>query len=517
MRMFFRKLVLAALLAAIPAGAQAHWRKASSEHFVIYADDSERDLQQFGETLERYHAAMAYLTKSDQAAPSPSNRVTIYVVGSERDVQKLAGGDSKYVGGFYIPRAGGSRAFVQKIRSMGRDPDFSVIILLHEYAHHFLMSSSRFALPRWMNEGAAEFYASADFPRDGSVNIGKPAQHRGPELYRAREVSIEELFDPELYEKKRKKGYDAFYGRSWLLYHYLTFNEERRGQFAAYLTALLDGKAPLEAARAGFGDLDQLEDELDDYLGSSKMMQISLPAEWLKIRPVTVSELSEGMDEMIEVQMRSQRGVNREQALAIVEDARRIAAKYPDDPSVLAELAEAEYDAGNPDAAIAAADRAIALDPALTNPYVQKGYALFAEASEAGADADWAAALKPWTALNQLENDHPLPLIYFYRIAQMRGGEVPELARGALEWASQLAPFDLGLTFQTALMQAGEGKIALAQANLLSVASNPHGGGLAEKARQLHEALAGFEEGTPVGPADLPTLVSPPEGDDPES
>ncbi len=500
---------LAIALGLVPTGATAHWRKASSEHFVIYADDSEGDLRNFGETLERYHAAMAYLVDRDQKPPSPSNRVTIYVVGSERKVQKLMGGDSKFVGGFYIPRAGGSRAFVQKIGSIRKDPDMSVTILLHEYAHHFLMSSSRFAMPRWMNEGAAEFYASAAFPRDGGIDIGRPAAHRAYELFNARDVSLEELFDPEVYAERRGKRYDAFYGRSWLLYHYLFFNDARQGQLAKYWTALVNGAAPLDAARTAMGDLDQLDDELDDYLNARRMMQISLKPESLPIGPVTVTELSEGMDDMIDVQIRSQRGVSRELALEIVEDARRIAADYPGDARVLAALSEAEFDAGNPDRAIAAADAALAIDPTLPNPYVQKGYALFAKAEEAGADADWDAALRPWVALNRLENDHPLPLIYFYRIAQMRGGKVPELARNALEWASQLAPFDLGLAYQTALMQASEGKIALARSTLLPVAFDPHAGRMASRAKSLRAFLADAEEGTPVRPEDLPAL--PPE------
>lgn len=80
--------------------ALAEWHEASTDHFVIYADDNARDIERFAESLERYHSAMAFLTQRKLDKPSPSNRVVIYVVGSERDIQKLAGGDSKYVAGF---------------------------------------------------------------------------------------------------------------------------------------------------------------------------------------------------------------------------------------------------------------------------------------------------------------------------------------------------------------------------------------------------------------------------------
>jgi len=148
-----------ALIAASPAWAE--WYEASSDHFVIYADDREKDIRTFAENLERYHSAMVFLTGLKVEKPSPSNRVVIFVVGNQRDMRELSG--SRTIGGFYIPRAGASRAFVQDIRNQKGYPHFSTIVLLHEYVHHFLISSSRFAMPRWMSEGAAEFFAAATF------------------------------------------------------------------------------------------------------------------------------------------------------------------------------------------------------------------------------------------------------------------------------------------------------------------------------------------------------------------
>jgi len=118
-----------ALLTAHPAWAD--WYEASSDHFVIYADDKERDIQRFAQELESYHSAMDSLTGRSAGKPSPSNRVVIYVVGGQRDIRELAGGKSRTIAGFYIPRAGGSRAFVQEIRHQEGYPHFSTIVLLH--------------------------------------------------------------------------------------------------------------------------------------------------------------------------------------------------------------------------------------------------------------------------------------------------------------------------------------------------------------------------------------------------
>ncbi|MCP5384433.1 MAG: hypothetical protein H6913_07440 [Altererythrobacter sp.] len=501
-------LVLFSALFSTPTAAK--WHVAESNHFVVYADDKPDDVERFSEYLERYHSAMEFLTGRKLPAPSPSNRVVIFVVGDRNEFREFAG--SREIAGFYIPRAGGSRAFVQSVSFSSRETDFSLIVLMHEYAHHFIMSSMRTSLPRWVNEGAAEFYASTRFKDDGSIIVGRPALHRRGELIYAREVPAEELFDHEQYSRNRGKRSDAFYGRSWLLYHYLHFSDERAGQMGEYLHAIAGGKSSIDAAREVFGDLDKLEKELDAYARSRKMTVYNLSPEKVSVGAITVRELPEGEAEMMPLRIQSQRGVDREEALELVEEAREIARKYPNDPGVQTALAEAEFDAGNDDAAIAAADRAIALDPDRPNAYVQKGYALFRKAETAeDRDAAYTEAMKPFSALNRRENDHPLPLIYYYRSFAERGLEPPENARHALERAALLAPFDHGLWFQVAVMQAQEGKIDLARRSLAPVASNPHGGPLAERASLFRDLLENAVEGEPSNPpviVEIPDIIT---------
>lgn len=508
------RLALAALaLGAIAAPAAAEWYEASSEHFVIYADDREADIRTFAANLERYHSAMVYVTGRKSGTPSPSNRVVIYVVGGEKAMRSLSG--DKKIGGFYIPRAGGSRAFVQDIRNQQNGyPDFSTIILLHEYAHHFLLSSSRFAKPRWYDEGAAEFFASASFERDGSVWVGRPAQHRAGDLAFADPVHVRELLDPALYEEKKVKGLDAFYGKSWLLYHYLFFTPERRSQLGTYLVNLANGMEQKAVGEAAFGDLDKLEKELKAYLRQSRAPALKLSPDKLSTGSITLRKLTAGEAAMMPLQIRSQRGVGTEEAAVLLAEARAVAAKFPEDPGVLTALAEAEYDAGNDAEAIAAADKAIARDPARANAYVQKGYALFRQAEEVDADkraAAFNAAVKPFVALNKLENDHPLPLIYLYRAQVQQGKEPNENARAALEYAAKLAPFDHDLQINAGIMLLGEGKITIARTFLAPVAANPHGGWAAAKAKQLIAAMADAPEGTPLQLGNLPDPVEVPE------
>lgn len=491
------RLALGLLLSLLsPAAAQAAWLQASSPHFVVYADDSERNVRRFSDQLERYHAAIALITGVDMPPPSPSNRVTVYVVDNEREVRALHGRGDRYVGGFYLPRPGGSLAIVPKVASAGSAPGWSMLVLLHEYAHHFFYTTSSFPMPRWMSEGGAEFLASASFEADGRVEIGKPAHHRAAELLMplfAKDVSAADLLDPAAYEKRRGKGYDSFYGKSWLLYHYLAFEKSRDGQLAKYAQLLMQGKSGRDAGVGAFGDLAQLEQDLDAYLRRRRMNMLSLSADMLRPGAVTIRALSAGEGAMMPVRIRSRRGVDEEEAKVLLAEARRIAARFPDDPAVFAALAEAEHDAGNHRQAVAAADAALARDPAQVNAYVQKGLALFelaTEAKPAEEDQAWYAARTPFLQLNRIENDHPLPLMYNYRIFIEQGKMPTRQAIAGLERAAHLAPFDLGLRMTLAMQQIRAGDRANARFNLMPVAYSPHGGGMAASAQR---ALARLE------------------------
>ncbi len=452
---------------------------------------------------------MEVLTGVDLPDPSPSNRVTVYVVRNTREVQKLYGDNARYIGGFYVPRAGGSVAFVPQVDSGGSGQlDYSMITLLHEYAHHFLISNSRAAAPRWFGEGAAEFFASAEFPSAGGIKIGLPANHRAAELLYARDVTVEQLLDPAAYGDGARKGFDAFYGRSWALYHYLSLGPEtRRGQLQRYLALMGAGKSSRDAGLEAFGDLKALDREIDKYLRQKILTAVFTPDK-LQIGTIAVRPLTAGETAIMPVRIRSDRGVDREEALALLADARAIAAQYPGEAMVQTALAEAEFDAGHDDEAIAAADKALSLDPKQANAYVQKGYALFRQAAEADdASAAYKAAVAPFLALNKIEHDHPLPLVYYFRSFAERGQQPPEQAVRGLERATELAPFDVGLRFNLAIYQINAGDLTRARANLLPLAYNPHGGDMAEAARRVVERIdAGGEPAAP----ELLALLRPP-------
>lgn len=494
----------------LPINARAEWHEASSEHFLVIADQKEKDVREFTERLERYHSALLGLLGRTNERPSPSNRVTIYVVRSAGQVQKLAGDKSGWLQGFYQPRAGGSVAFISRVESEGKDISTSEQVLFHEYAHHVMHGASEWSTPRWYSEGFAEFFGTVRFEKDGGMGVGLPAMHRAGELQYADGVTIEELLDSATYAKRKRKNYDDFYGRSWTLFHYLQLSGKRPGQLKTYLNTLVNGASELEAAQKTFGDLKVLNKELDAYLRQSKMSFLPISAGKLTVGAITIRKLSEAEAAVMPVILESKRGVDPDMAAALLPRAELVAAKYPNDPAILSALAEAEFDAGNYADALAAADRAIAAAPNQVNAHVQKIYALTQMAENAEEpDALLKQLRKAITALNRIETDHPVPLIYYYRSLKMAGKDISEIAAHGLERALQLAPYDQDVRWQVVQQMVDEKSYATAYRTLLPLANDPHKRGednpasalLTEIRQKLDAQIAATTPASAVPPA----------------
>jgi tetratricopeptide (TPR) repeat protein len=493
--MLYRILAFVLALLFVTSTARAEWHEASSDHFLIYADQKELQVRNFAERLERYHSAMQYLLKREGRIPSPSNRVTVYVVNNQDQVRKLFGGDNRYIAGFYVPRAGGTFAIVPRIESGASEFDLSgERVLLHEYAHHVMHGSSAYSYPLWFSEGFAEFYAAAGFEKDGGVGLGRPANHRAAELFLANNVPIEQLLDTDAYwaKKAKNKGYDEFYGRSWLLFHYLTFSSNRKGQMDQYLSAIGQGKPELAAAKSAFGDLKELDKELDRYLKQKKMSYFNLKPSLLKTGDIRLRMLDKGEAAVMPVRIRSKRGVDADGAAKLLPEARAVAAKFPNSAPVLSALAEAEHDAGNDDAAIKAADAAVGIDPANVNALLQKGYAMARKAEDAkdGKKA-WAAVRAQFLKVNKIENDHPIPLIRYFESYGQNGDEPTDNALKGLVWALELAPFDKGLRFNVAQALINKGEYDDAIVTLKPIANDSHN---EEMGKVVQALIAAAEE-----------------------
>jgi tetratricopeptide (TPR) repeat protein len=481
-----RVLLLAASCVALTAPAKATWQRASSAHFLIYADEKPEKLREFAVKLERFDKAVRALRKMPDMPVSAGNRVTIFVLRDDKAVQKLADDKTGFIAGFYRPSAEGSVAYVsRKIDGSDADEDVN-LIFLHEYAHHLMMQELATPYPEWLIEGFAEFMASAKFERNGTVGLGLPAAHRAYGLLEGPSLPLETLLSGR-YDKITVGERESIYGRGWLLSHYFVFEPARKGQLEAYLAGIAKGIDPLDAARAAFGDLKQLDRDVNNYLRRSRLNYWQVKPADLKIAPIEIAPISAGAVAVMPLLQELKNAATKDVASRLVPQLRQVASQFPGDLLVETTLSEAELTAENYKEAEAAADRALKADGKSTDAMILKGRAIM----ERGTHADpfdpetVTQARKYFLSANKLDPEDPEPLMYFY-FSYLYAGEPPNAnAVAALHYASDLAPQDIGLRLNSALRYLRDGKLKEARLALAPIAFNPHGREVAAQARQM--------------------------------
>ncbi|HJR82542.1 MAG TPA: hypothetical protein VJ775_01320 [Sphingomicrobium sp.] len=481
--MRFRNAFFAAALAWSSAG-QAAWHEAKSSHFVIYADEKPEALRAFAAKLEKYDQAVRIVRGMDDPPLGDAGRVTVYVLPNATAVSKLMTGEKTSIAGFYVPSVRGSVAYVPDFT--GAEADEAARTFFHEYAHHLMLQTIGMALPAWYVEGFAEFFSTAEFPRDGMVELGQAAEHRAYGLFQLKKPPIEELLKSS-FEDRDDLLMEVMYSRSWLLTHYLTNDEGRTGQTVRYLEAIQKGRDPVEAARAAFGDLKQLDRDLDAYLRRNKFPYLKVNSPRLNAGPVPIRPLSPGEAASIPFRERLGKGLKADKdAQGVAAGARTLAAKFASDPSVHATIALIELELDKFEAADAAADKALALNPRYVPALIAKGRAQMELES---ANPNWASIRSWFTKANAIDPENPEPLMLYYQSFQYSGERPTKNAVDGLLYAVELAPQDPNLRLMAATQLLNDKKPAEARRMLATLAYSPHSGGGREFARKLINSI----------------------------
>jgi tetratricopeptide (TPR) repeat protein len=445
--------VAASLMALVAAPAQAEWLEAKSENFVVIGDMSETELRKRTEQLEQYHGMLAYLLNVKKAEP-----VTIYIVEGISAVQDALGGGAGGVAGFYSATA--QRAFAVSPEKLNfYQEDFSPrIILLHEYAHHMLLSNVDMFMPGWAQEGLAEMFATAKLEDDGSVVIGDKNDSRADTILGMSRWSVRRMLDSDLNPPKNTDENIEKYARGWALAHYLWLSGERPNQYGDFIAELNRTVDPVASGEKVFGDLSKLDSELDRYIRLHRFKLSRFSPDLIgtpgviAVRPLTEPEKAI-LNYRIAVSVRT----NEDLGKPVAAKARAIGARYPDSAHVQAWMAEIEYDAENYDASLAAAERALAQDPDNIMALLYKGRVGMRRAVEA-SDQAMAKEARSWILrANKLDPDYALPFRVYYDSFWALGQTPPKGAVDGLLNATVLVPQDPALRIRGAIELLREG------------------------------------------------------------
>ena len=471
-------LFLGTAALAITAPVSAAWQQASSKHFVIYGDMTTEEMTAYAAKLEMFDAAARLVRKMPDPVVGDGNRVQVLVVPTMLDVNRTLGSAQAGVGGYYVGTVTGP--FIVTPRKARQMLDYRKLapetVFFHEYTHHLMLQSTNVPMPMWLTEGFAEFLANPIFNDDGSISLGTPAIHRAGTLIKGRWAPLDDLLSGNMITI----GYAGFgmanYAQGWLLNHYLSFEPSRRGQIDAYVARIGKGENSLSAAKAVFGDIGQLDDQLRSYVRQKNLPSLRIESSKLKIPPVTVTQLSPGANEVMPMRIHTKTGYGNVSTAYVYGKVSDIAKRYPGDLLVQRTLAEAAFDDKNYVAAEAAADAALKIDPRSTEALIYKGRAILARAKKAQDPALFKAARQQILAANKLDAEDPEALFLYYRTYRAANQLAPKSALDALTYAVALAPRDAGVAVQLVLEHMRQKNWKASADALRPLAYMPHAG-----------------------------------------
>ena len=267
------------------------WIELTSAHFVLKTDVDRHTARKLVAELERSHAVLAHALRR----PPRERETTVEVVVFERDVDFTETAAQSTAGAFFSAHLAVDME-PQPIIVM-HDSELAAetrLTVQHELSHRFL--HERFAsLPRWLDEGLAQYYASArvangrlilgsatssDFSerpypwlawKDGFEQSEIPL-HWAPTLRQLVEADREDFFPvggDDGPSNKQQERQHAMYAGAWRLVHLLSNGPvpTYRDRFAAFLDDLQRGARPRDAFLERYGaDWKALDVAYRDYL-----------------------------------------------------------------------------------------------------------------------------------------------------------------------------------------------------------------------------------------------------------
>lgn len=504
-----RIFVAAFLLVFSSPAFGAVWREAETTHFRIISSGDEKGLLKFAERLEYFHTLLRLATGANEAN-RPVVKVRVFLVPSLGDVKRLYGNSGSDVAGFYSPREDGAFAVVP--RSTGDGIFTGQLVLFHEYAHHYMLQYTPAAYPAWYVEGFAEIASTASFERKGAITFGKAASHRQYELESGTSYPVSKMLDGT-YLKDREKGRGWSYGDAWVLSHYLTFTDKRRGQFRSYLNGINSGKKAAEAAQV-FGDLGELQREVGSYLAGRSFPYRAVPIPEGAAGPVKLRELGLAEAALIDMTVEFERRMALpdqgkdeadpafEKRLAKAKQdrgewiakAEALANRHPNEPSVWLFLADVRCGLEEYEACEATANRALALSPDNGRGLVRKAEAMMGLAAGLAYDKRKEKVLAAQALLrktNASDPNDPLMNYLFYLSFGKMGMAADAEGMDALLTTVRVNPQMDGPRLVLAQEFMQRGRLREARIILRPLAYSPHENAASLRARALLDQVEG--------------------------
>jgi len=507
------------LLTAAPQTARADWLKAESDRFIVYSDGGERTLRDYVQKLEMFDRVM-HVRAGGEITTEPPRKMPIYLVSGRRGLLRVHPESGEHTVGTYFPTE--EDIFAVAIRGDGPNGLSGDDVLMHEYAHHFMLANFPGAYPAWFVEGFAEYYMTADIDvRARKVQLGRFNQNRAYWINSESWIPLDVLLTKRPGEVRTESQRSTYYPIAWLLTHWFLSDATRSGQLQDYLVRVSRGEASVPAMEAATGlSLRDLNRALRRYTQgrlNGRVLSGDFP-----IADIVITRLSPAANDLLLINQRLKIGVPNEDRAALGQEVARLAARHGDDPLALLAAGHAGLHFGDGPAGERALQRLLEIDPDHVEAFQFLAQERLKQAREA-EDDDRAQAFRGEArgylarAYAAGQNDYST-LMLLSELRRTQPGYPTDndiLTLGlALDRAPQLAA--VRFPYASALLKKGEKDEAIAV--LKPLANNPHGGGASTLASSMIKAIeSGQDLPQATEDADAPQISEPAPETSPET
>jgi hypothetical protein len=253
---------------------EREWRQVTSENFRVNTVLSETRATELLRQMEVMRAALGI---SSADATYQAAVPTVIIALDNADDYHLLGAPDTTVGIFMANQRENS------IVIQDNDDVQGVQIILHEYVHYLNRQNGRVVLPKWFEEGNAEYLSSSQI-KDDSFDFGLVSAGRLTTLHFSAWLPTSEILEmSDLLTLDAERG-DLFYSQSWLLVHFLksrsNADRDLPGMLQRYSELVVSGEDRSNAFELAFElDFDELDGTLLQYVLANEFQKKSLPIE----------------------------------------------------------------------------------------------------------------------------------------------------------------------------------------------------------------------------------------------
>lgn len=239
------------------------WIEVSTEHFRVRSTLSEKKTIKLVRNLDLLRLAIPAVTRGKRTESSVPTHIFVFNRTADFDIFGIDRG----VAGVFKHGLRNNTIFIRN--TPGADEAHTI---QHEYVHFLMRNHTGFALPRWFDEGYAEYLSATKIQRN-LFHIGRPLEDRMYELQNSGWLDASTMLDSAAYEQLGPRK-SLFYAQSWLMVHFFLNRGDRETDFRedmrAYMEQVASGIDETEAFENAFGISDQdFLKELRRYFESS--------------------------------------------------------------------------------------------------------------------------------------------------------------------------------------------------------------------------------------------------------